>query len=41
MGNISRDEDLDGRWRLQVTNVRGDGVGNLYSWQMWISSRYD
>lgn len=41
MGNISRDDYVNGRWLLRVTNVGGGGLGNLYSWQMWISSRFD
>jgi hypothetical protein len=41
MGRISRDDTVNGRWLLRVKNVRGRGLGNLYSWQMWISSRWD
>jgi subtilisin-like proprotein convertase family protein len=41
LGNISRDDMVNGRWRLQVTNVGGRGLGNLHSWQLWVSSRYD
>jgi len=41
MGSISRDDQVNGRWLLRVKNVGGGGVGNLYSWQAWISSRWD
>lgn len=38
---ISRDDMVNGRWLLRVTNVRGSGTGNLLDWQLWISSRWD
>lgn len=41
LGRISRDDMVNGHWRLQVTNVGGRGLGNLHSWQLWLSSRYD
>jgi len=41
MGNISRDDMVNGRWLLRVVNVGGGGTGNLHKWNMWISSRWD
>lgn len=41
LGNISRDDMVNGSWRLVVENLTGSGLGNLHSWQLWVTSRWD
>ena len=41
LGNISRDDTVNGRWMLRVFNVEGRGLGNLHGWTLWLSSNFD
>jgi hypothetical protein len=40
-GEISRDDEVDGQWLLRIVNEGGAGTGNLYSWTLDVSSRFD
>lgn len=39
-GEISRDDEVNGRWLLRVYNA-GAGAGNIYGWTLDVSSRFD
>lgn len=41
LGNISRDDTVNGRWLLRIWNVDGTGVGSLNGWSLWLSSNFD
>ncbi len=41
LGNISRDDTVNGRWVLRITNESGSGLGTLHSWTLWLSSNFD
>ena len=41
LGNISRDDMVNGRWLLRIENVGGGGLGNLHGWTLWLSSNFD
>lgn len=41
LGNISRDDMVNGRWLLRITNEEGQGLGNLHGWTLWLSSNFD
>ncbi len=38
---ISRDDSVNGRWTLRVTNPSGTGSGTLRSWRLKLTSRWD
>lgn len=39
--NISRDDEVNGRWHLLIQNVLGEGEGTLRGWELQLSSRFD
>jgi hypothetical protein len=41
LGNISRDDMVNGRWTLMVDDLGGSGSGVVHGWQLWLSSRFD
>ena len=41
LGEISRDDMVNGRWLLRIWNVDGNGLGNLHGWSMWLTSNFD
>lgn len=38
---ISRDDSVNGRWKLRVTNPSGIGSGRLREWRLKLTSRWD
>jgi hypothetical protein len=41
LGNISRDDTVNGRWTLQVRDTRAGGQGDLDGWTLDIVSNFD
>lgn len=40
-GEISRDDEVNGRWLLRIFNDGGAGAGNIHGWTLDVSSRFD
>ncbi|HUH03942.1 MAG TPA: hypothetical protein VML75_18225 [Kofleriaceae bacterium] len=41
LGQISRDDQVNGRWLLRIWNDSGRGLGNLHGWTLTLNSRWD
>ena len=41
LGQITRDDEVNGRWLLRLVNHDGRGVGQLHSWTLSLTSRWD
>lgn len=41
LGQISRDDQVNGRWLLRIWNDGGRGTGNLHGWTLTLNSRWD